>query len=239
MALDLTDIFAEDEDSQIDIKPSFVPDYQVQMRGGYYNADTKSPATVDEWLFKFNDKDVADAFAEMFGGTVMEDTEGDFPLSLFSEAKKINGVVDPENINMEMKQWVNGKLVHHCTGAKFLSHPMNQDLVGTPCGCPPKLEDRKANAKNEMGPKPDITFEFDLYDPNGDSFRVQYLTHSWGLLKVLESLNGDIIVKGNGGPTLVSFGLKQLDFKTKAGKRVTPTVPEVRALKAWNDAIAE
>jgi hypothetical protein len=203
------------------------------MKGGYYDADAKKPVNLTEWLFVFNNPETASAFAELYRGTPVEDEESprDFNISLFSSAATIDGVVTEESFEADMRLYVNGKLVHHCTGTKFLSHPMDDSLIGTPCGCPKSLAERKKAAAAGLGPSPYIDITFTLVDDQ--EYKVKFHTGSWGLLRNLPSLVNAVIAAGRGGEAVVTFGKKEI--QTQKGTAIVPTVDVVGAP---NDAIA-
>lgn len=233
MALDITDLFDADPEAEIKRKPNPNLGIHAQMRGGYYDAEAKKPVNLLKFLFLFNNPENADGIAELFGGTPVEDEEStkDFNISLFSDAETVDGVVTEESFEADLRQFNMGKLVHHCTGTRFKSHPMDDSLIGTPCGCPKSLSERKKAAENKMGPSPWIDITFFL--PNDPDFKIKYHTKSWGLLRNLPSIVNAVIAAGKGSEAVVTFGKKVI--QTQRGEAIVPVVDVVGA---YNDAIA-
>jgi hypothetical protein len=233
MPLDISDLFDADPEAEIKRRPNPNLGIDALMKGGYYDADKKAPVNLTEWLFVFNDPDNAEALAELFGGTPVEDEESpkDFNINLFSSAATVDGVVTEDSFKADMRQYNMGKLVHHCTGVSFLSHPMDDALIGTPCGCPRSFAERKKAAAAGLGPSPYIDITFKL--PQDDEFTVKFHTGSWGLLRNLPSLVNAVIAAGKGGEAVVTFGKKVI--QTQRGEAIVPTVDVV---SAYNDAIA-
>lgn len=233
MALDITDLFDADPEAEIKRRPNPNLGIHALMKGGYYDADAKKPVNLTEWLFVFNDPSNADALAELFGGTPVPDEEStkDFHINLFSSAETVDGVVTEDSFEADMRQYNMGKLVHHCTGTKFKSHPMDDSLIGTPCGCPKVFAERKKLAAAGMGPSPYIDITFTL--PNDNDFKVKFHTGSWGLLRNLPSLVNAVIAAGKGAEAVVTFGKKVI--QTQRGEAIVPVVDVVGA---YNDVIA-
>lgn len=233
MALDLSDLFDADPDAEVKRKPNPNLGIHALMKGGYYDADAKKPVNLTEWMFQFNNPDTASSFAELYQGTPVEDEESprDFNINLFSSAATIDGVVVEDSFQADMRQYSMGKLVHHCTGTKFLSHPLDDSLIGTPCGCPKNFQERKKAAAAGMGPSPYIDITFNLADDQ--EYKVKFHTGSWGLLRNLPSLVSAVIAAGRGGESVVTFGKKEI--QTQKGTAIVPTVDVIGAL---NDVVA-
>lgn len=231
MALAVEDLFAADPEAAATPKGSFNEGISATMHGGYYDAAAKRPVALQQWLFKAGEPTNADALAQLFGGTPVEDAEStkEFFISVFGDSASVSGVLTADDVSADMKLWVNGKLTHHCTGTKFISHPFDESQIGAPCGCPTDMDERKARAKAGMGPSPSIDIEFVLADDV--DFRVRYHTGSWSLLRFLPAIVRKLAAQGE---SLATFELEQIE--TKAGRKFT--VPKVNVGKAWNDAVA-
>ncbi|MER5638411.1 hypothetical protein ABT095_15800 [Kitasatospora sp. NPDC002227] len=193
------------------------------------------PVALSEWRITTGDKAVADAVAQLFGGSVVDtESASERHLEVQTDRAKVLVVLDgPESVTSDLKLWNGSNLVHHCDGVEFLSP---EDLAGRPCGCPTLMEDRKAAHKRKMGPGPAISITFTLADdPELGTFRCQ--TGSWKLAEVLHEL--DNALTRVGAPALAELALEHVEYDTKAGRHVSYYKPTVKVLKAYNDAIAD
>lgn len=233
MALDIDDLFNADPEIEIKRKANPNAGISALMKGGYYDADKGSVQNLLGYMFLLNDPENAKALAGLYGGTPVTDetSEKDFNISLFPESTNFDGVVTADSFTADMRLYVNNQLTHHCTGTKFLSHPLDESLIGTPCGCPTSLENRKKAANAKVGPSPHIEIVFSL--PNDDDFKVKMNTSSWSILRILPSIVNQVIAAGRGGEALVNFSKKQVTTSTRSF-----IVPEITVKGAYNDAIA-
>ena len=194
------------------------------------------PEALSEWRITTGDPSVAQAVAQLFGGTPVTDDQStaENNIEVQTDKAKILVVIDgPESVASDMKLWNRGVLVHHCDGVEHLSP---EDVKGRKCGCPPLMEDRKAAAKRFMGPGPSIGITFALADdPELGKFRFQ--SGSWKLTEVLHEI--DNALARVGGPALCELGLELVEYTTKKGRDVSYFKPTVKVLKAYNDAIAD
>ncbi|MFD7257806.1 hypothetical protein [Streptomyces sp. NPDC059874] len=240
------DIWVTDPENKPEPRVTYSDDTVGRLHSGYMdetNPKKPQPVALTEWRFSTGERTVGDAVAQLFGGTPVENEESTSEnfIDVFTNATKIPVIIDPDGIESDMKQWINGKLVHHCTGARFLSHP-DEDNIGTPCGCPALFAERKQRAKDYMGPNPSITVTFSLADdPELGLFKFQ--TGSWTLAKILHESEEALARVGAGGSVLAELELKYVEFVlTKGkdrGKTVSYTKPEIHIKKSYNDAIAE
>lgn len=239
-------IWATDPDNKPKERVSFADDTVGKISAGYQEFDERSkrmvPKTLTEWRFATGERAVADALAQLFGGTPVENEESasEHFIDVFSAVPKVNVIVEPGGISADMKQWNSGKLVHHCDGQYFKSHPRGDEMIGAPCGCPSLFAERKQADKDGIGPKPSITVTFRLADdPELGTFKFQ--TGSWTLAAVLhESLDKLARI---GTTALASLELEYVEFVAKngpmRGKTVSYTKPVLRVLKAYGEAIAD
>lgn len=200
------------------------------------------PIALDTFRFTTGKQEVADAVALLFGGSVVEgDVSKEEFLEVVTSADKLLVVADsPSALDSDYKKWDGGQLTHHCDGDAFLSHPVNEDLIGSPCGCPRLFQERKDAANAKIGPKPDIWLTCRLADdPDLGTFR--FRTGSWTLAKVLHEVEDafDMI----GGAALVELSLTLVEYTPKKGKMRNKLVsfyqPGIKILKSWNDAISD
>lgn len=239
-------IWATDPDNKPRERAAYSDDTVGKISAGYQEFDERSkrmvPKTLTEWRFATADPKVANAVAQLFGGSPVEneETQSEQFIDVFSEAPKLPVIIEQDGISADMKQWYNGKLVHHCDGQYFKSHPRGDELIGRPCGCPTLFAERKQADKDGMGPKPSIEVKFRLADdPELGIFK--FTTGSWTLAAVLhEALDK---LERVGVAALASLELEHVEFVGKngpmRGKTVSYTKPVIRVLKAYDDAIAD
>lgn len=234
-------IWAQDEENKPKARVVYTDDTVGRLHSGYMDeSDPKKPKPVSlsEWRVSTGDKVVADAVAELFGGTPVENEESQSEnfIDVFTSATKIPVIIEPDGIYWDMKQWINGKLVHHCDGYNFLSHPRDESLIGTPCGCPVLFAERRQAAKDYQGPNPSIKVTFRLADdPELGLFSFQ--TGAWTLFKVLHESEGAL--EDVGGTATGELELEYVEYTPTKGpmrnKLVSYTKPNIligRAYKA-------
>ncbi|MGW0530678.1 recombination directionality factor [Streptomyces sp. NPDC003032] len=239
-------IWAGDEDNKPKERQTYSDDSVGRLHSGATEVNERGntvPVALTEWRFSTGEKQVAEAAAQLFGGTPVENEESTSEnfIDVFTSATKIPVIVEADGIHWDMKQWVNGKLKHHCDGFNFVSHK-DEEKVGRECGCPSLFALRKAAAKDDDGPNPSIVVTFKLADdPELGEFKFQ--TGSWTLMAVLHEAEDALARIGQGGPVLAELELEYVEFVlTKGkdkGKTVSYTKPVIRVKKSYNDAIAD
>ncbi|QAX95016.1 recombination directionality factor [Streptomyces phage Sebastisaurus] len=240
-------IWAGDEENKPKERKTYSDDSVGRLHSGTSEVNEQGKTVgvaLSEWRFSTGEKHVAEAVAQLFGGTPVENEESTSEnfIDVFTSATKLPVILEADGIHWDMKQWINGKLKHHCDGFTFVSHPKDEKLVGSPCGCPSLFAERKAAAKDDDGPNPSITVTFKLADdPELGEFRFQ--TGAWTLMAVLHESEDALARIGQGGPVLAELELEPVDFVIKKGpKRGTPVSyikPVIRVKKSYNDAIAD
>lgn len=213
---------------------------------GTFNAGAKDAdgngVSIGTFRLMASERSVAEAIAQAYGGEVIEtETASDQFIQVITNAEKLEVIADgPDALTSDFKQWNNGKLVHHCDGVLFLSHLMDENLIGQPCNCPKLFNDRKTAYRNGMGPGPDIRITFRLADdPELGTF--VFKSGAWTLLKVLhEAENG---LEEIGGEALVELSLELVEFDIKKGPNkgthVSYYKPNIVPRKPWGEAIAD
>jgi hypothetical protein len=238
-------IWAKDEENKPAERKVYTDDTVGRLHSGYMdesNPKKPQPVALSDWRFSTGDKTVADAVAALFGGTPAENEESESEnfIDVFTESAKVPVLIEQDGIYWDMKQWINGKLVHHCDGFDFLSHPKDDELIGTPCGCPTLFAERKQAAKDYQGPNPAITVTFRLADaPELGEFKFQ--TGAWTLFKVIHESEGAL---ENVGETATgSLELEYVEYTPKKGpmrnKLVSYTKPNINIGRAYAGADAE
>ncbi|WP_194292724.1 recombination directionality factor, partial [Streptomyces katsurahamanus] len=155
----------------------FSEDFVGRFRSGRMVGNR--PESLATWRVTTGDPAVADAVSKLMGGTSSEwETTGEDFNEIVTETDKILVVIDgSQGVKADMQLWGRSGLIHHCDGVEFLSP---EEDKGEPCGCPPLMEDRKAQDKSGRGPKPHTNVVFRLADDyHLGKFRFQ--STSWKL----------------------------------------------------------
>ncbi|WP_433858222.1 hypothetical protein [Streptomyces kronopolitis] len=239
-------IWAGDEDNKPKKRETYSDDTVGRLHSGYSEKNEKGnmvPVALSEWRFSTGEKTVADAVAQLFGGTPVENEESTSEnfIDVFTSKDRIPVVIEADGVFWDMKLWWNGKLKHHCDGFEFLSHK-DEDAIGQPCGCPTLFDERKAAAKEGDAPNPAQVVTFSLADdPELGKFKFQ--TGSWTLFKVIHEAEDDVERIGKGGSVLAYLELELVEYTPKKGpmrnKLVSYYKPVINVVKAYDDAIAE
>lgn len=226
-------IFETDPEAMPKARPSFADDTVGRFHSG--RQVNNVPEALSEWRITTGDPDVAEAVAQLFGGSPVEtDSASENFIEVLSDKETVLVVLDgPSAIYSDMKLWNRSKLVHHCDGVEFLSP---DERKGKPCGCPALMAERKQAAKDFMGPAPSITVTFRLADdPELGKFKFQ--TGSWSMAEVLHEY--DNALSRVDGPALAELTLELVEYETKKGRQVSYYKPVVKVLKSYSDAIAD
>lgn len=236
------DIWSTDPNNKPKERVSFSDDTVGQFHSGYTDTDAKGnniPVALDKWRVSTGDPVVADAVAQLLGGQPdVTDRASEKNIDVFTNQEKVLVVVDgPKALYSDMKLWNGNKLVHHCTGTKYLSP---EERAGKPCGCPELFAERKAAAKDRMGPSPAISLTFRLADdPTLGKFKFQ--TASWVMASILHEYENAL--EAVGGPALIELSLELVEFTIKKGSNkglaVSYYKPVLKVLKAYEDAITD
>lgn len=237
MTDNLGDIFGEDEEAPTTRPKS---DLVGRVSTGYFDKATNTPGQLTEFRFMVSSKDVAQAVAQRLGGAPLEieDAKGEFFIQVQTDAEVLRDVVlaGPDAIYTDQKWWVNGELLHHCTGRYYL----DDERKGQRCDCPPTFEEKKA--KGNRGAKPDIRVRFTFADdPELGIFELK--SSSWMFRKTLHEAVNDVERVGEGGPTVVNIVNELVEYTPKKGKMANKLVsyrkPLIQARAAYDDAITD
>ncbi|QPB09714.1 recombination directionality factor [Streptomyces phage Shaeky] len=211
----------------------FADDFVGRFRSGRMVGNR--PESLATWRVTTGDPEVAEKVSELMGGTSNEwETTGEDFNEIITETDKVLIVIDgPGALTADMKLWGRSGLIHHCDGVEFLSPDEDK---GQPCGCPPLMEDRKAQAKSGRGPAPNTNLVFRLADDyHLGKFRFQ--STSWKLAEVIHEI--DAALSSFKGEVLAELSLELVEFTTKAGRDVSYRKPVVKVIKAWADAVTD
>lgn len=234
-------IWDTDPDNKPKERPKFTDDTVGKFHSGRMGEDG-NPETLSEWKVTTGDPVVAEAIAQIYGGEPLEtDSTSENFIEVFTDRSSVPVILDgPDSIYVDMKQWNRGKLVHHCDGSSFLSHPSRDELIGQPCGCPALFAERKQLARDYMGPSPSIEITFRLAD-DPELGKFKFRTGSWVMAAVLHEYGNAL--DNIPGEALAELTLTPVEFKAKNGPRkgqmVSYTKPELNRIRSYNKAIAE
>lgn len=227
-------VFETDPDARPKERPAYSSDHIGTFAAGKKDADG-NPMALGSWRILTGEPQVADALAQLFGGTV-EDTESsaDHHIAVDTDAVTVLVVVDGTSaLRSDMKLWNRNKLVHHCDGIYFESP---EEKRGNRCGCPETMAERKQAAKDYVGPSPSIELEFRLAD-DFELGKFRFKTGSWTLVDVLHNVENAL--DAIDGPALCELTLELVEYTTKKGRAVSYHKPVINVLKSYNDAIAD
>ncbi|MFJ3084446.1 hypothetical protein ACIPJG_32480 [Streptomyces halstedii] len=247
MANNLFSIFETDPDAKPKPrKQSFSDDIVGRFRAGRLVG--KQPESLNEWRVTTGDPMVAEVISQLMGGETEEwETEKEDNLQVLTTSKSVEIVIENSDaIDASMKLFGFSGLTHHCDGVKYLSDD-DPTLVGTPCGCPALLEDRKARARSGKGPKPSIDIVFSLAaHPEIGKFR--FNSGGWSLVNVLHEIieaidtvggreeDADGKVTDKGRPVRATLAIEHVAYTTKAGRDVAYNRPVVDVLGVYETA---
>ena len=207
------------------------PDVVFQLKSG--TKVGSRPQTLSEWRVLAADPKIAAAVAELYGGQPREwDPTKELGMEVMTSTSSIPVVVS--NIDERLVQWGPRGPIHQCDGEFFLS-PVPR--AGNPCGCPPTLRERKAAARDGIGPSPRISIQLRF----ADDYHLgagRYIATSWSFVQeylpqVREDL--DRIM----GEALCTLSIERVQYTTKAGMNVDYRRPALIVQGSWNEAIAE
>ncbi|MBB1251857.1 recombination directionality factor [Streptomyces alkaliterrae] len=230
--MSLLTIFETDPDAKPKPRQVFTDDTVGRFHSGRQVGG--APEALSEWRISTGDPEVAAAVARLFGGEPVEtDATGEHCIDVLTDRESVPIILEgPEAIYADMKLWNRSKLVHHCDGSVYLSP---DDRKGKPCHCPELFAERKAAARDFMGPTPSISLTFRLADdPDLGKFRFQ--SGSWVMASVLHEYENDLAEID--GPALADLALELVEYTVKKGKNKGRNVsyykPVLRVLKSYN-----
>jgi hypothetical protein len=192
------------------------------------------PVSLADWRVTTGDPAIADAIAQLYGGAPAEwDTPKDDALQVLTTVPAVQIVLSgTKAIEDKLIQWGRKGPIHECNGVTSL---MDRNF-GEPCGCPELLMDRKAAARDEVGPAPHIKVTFRL----AEDYELgvgQFVSTSWDLLTSLYEVQNDLDAVG--GEALCELSLELVEYTTKKGIEVSYRKPVIKVLKSFNEAIGE
>jgi len=213
-----------------------------QLRTGMQVPDERNPKrmkgiSLPNWRAVTEDESVADALAELYGGTAEEfDPTKALPWHVLTPTNSIEVVIDGSKaIEDKLIQWGGvGGPVHECDGEFFLSPPEDK---GEPCGCPSTLKERKQRASNNRGPKPAITVEFTLAGAGEDLGKGKLIATAWSTAEVIHNVKNELDAVG--GPALCRLVIEHVEYTSKVHGLVSYYWPNIEVLGSYNDAIAD
>ncbi|MFF4578233.1 hypothetical protein ACFY15_07515 [Streptomyces sp. NPDC001373] len=189
------------------------------------------PESLATWRVTTGDPEIAEKVSELMGGTPAEwETSGEDFNEVVTQLDKVLIVIEgPNALTMENCQWGHSGLIHHCDGVESLM----EKNKGQPCGCPPLMEDRKAQAKSGRGPAPDTNLVFRLAE-DYDLGKFRFKSASWKLAEVVHEI--DEALSRHKGEVLAELCLELVEFTTKSGQGVRYRKPMITVLSAHDPA---
>jgi hypothetical protein len=225
-------------------KPAAREEYSDDSAGtfsiGRMGEDGK-PESLDTFRMVTASPATAEAIALLLGGSVTElETDKDAYLEVITARNLVPVIVaSPAGLYSDLKLWSKAnKLVHHCDGDTFLSP---DEKKGRPCGCPELFAERKAAARDGVGPSPSIELTFRLAeDPELGEFK--FRTGSWTLAATLYQVEEKFDNIGQ-REALAELTLEFVEFTIKKGPdkgvKVSYYKPGIKVVKAYGEAIAD
>lgn len=232
-------IFDTDPDAKPKERPEVQqysrPDYAFQFRSGMKGANGK-PVSLANWRVLTGDPLVADAVAELMGGTPEEyDATKELNLHVMTETDSVEIVIDGSKaIEDKLILWGPGGPIHECDGEFFLSPPEDK---GTACGCPPILSERKELARRRRGPQPAINVAFKFAGHGNELGTGKLIATAWSLAEVIHEVKHALDQVE--GEALCRLELVPVNYTSKIHGAVSYTWPKITVLGSYNDAIAE
>lgn len=208
-------------------------EFAFQFRTGMQRDN--NPVSLAKWRVTMGDPAVADAIAQLFGGSSQEwDPAKDHNLQVLTDRESVEIVINgPEDVEDKLIKWGRGGPEHECDGETFLSPDEDK---GNPCGCPTSLKARKAAARKGRGPSPAITIRFRLAD-DMELGQGKFLGTAWSLAEVVHTLKNDLAAVGE--PALCSMTIERHEFVNEDDELIKYKKPVIKVLGSYNAAIAE
>ncbi|WP_329348877.1 hypothetical protein OG226_11950 [Streptomyces sp. NBC_01261] len=182
-----------------------------------------SPVALSAWRVTTDDRDLADALAELYGGVPEASVSADcFGYEVLTRRDAVSIMVNgSQSLALRMVLRGAGETFHVCDGVKLLE-PLGAG--DEPCGCGPTLAERKTAARTGRGPKPEAHLRFRLSDlPEAGTF--QLVSTSWEFAESLPVL--EHALDEAGGPALCVLRYELVEFTTRSGVEVSYRTPVV------------
>ncbi|WP_327254097.1 hypothetical protein [Streptomyces sp. NBC_01244] len=228
-------IFATDPDAKPKPKPEndFSNDHTFSFRSGM--VVNKKPVSLAKWRVTTGDPTVADAVAQLLGGSAEEyDPTKEQNLHVLTDADTVEVVIDGSRaIEDKLILWGRTGPIHECDGVAFLSPP---ERKGEPCGCPKLMTERKELARQGIGPAPAINITFRLAH-DYELGKGRFIASAWSLAEVIHEVKDAL--DDVEGEALCKFTLEHVSYVNKAGVKVDFRKPVIEVIGSYNDAVAE
>ncbi|MCX5153712.1 hypothetical protein OG914_06765 [Streptomyces sp. NBC_00291] len=228
-------IFATDPDAKPKPKPEldFSTDFTFQFRSGM--VVNKKPISLPAWRVVTGDPLVADAVAQLLGGTVEEyDSTKEANLHILTEAESVEVVIDGSKaVDDKLILWGRTGPIHECDGVAFLSPP---ERKGDPCGCPKLMTERKEMARQGIGPAPAINVTFRLAH-DYELGKGRLIASAWTLAEVIHEVKDAL--DDVDGEALCRLTLEHVSYVNSTGVKVDFRKPVIEVIGSYNDAVAE
>ncbi|MFG2233349.1 hypothetical protein ACGFNX_25690 [Streptomyces sp. NPDC048723] len=192
------------------------------------------PQALGTWRVTTDDADVAARVASFLGGEPRPNGGGGLAHEVLTSRDSVRVIIEgPDAVAARMLLWSSKGIVHECDGSRFLAP---EEKKGQPCGCPPRLEDKKLAARDGRGPIPSIDVAFRIaVTPTLGEFH--FRTSSWqaaaqfsGLADALERVDG---------PAVCDLTMELVELTTRTGRSVRYRRPVVTVLGSTDTVAPE
>ncbi|MFF4495519.1 hypothetical protein [Streptomyces sp. NPDC001546] len=228
-------IFATDPDAKPKPKPEtdFSNDFTYSFRSGM--VVNKKPVSLATWRVTTGDPTVADAVAQLLGGSAEEyDPTKEQNLHVLTDATTVEVVIDGSRaIEDKLILWGRTGPIHECDGVSFLSPPERR---GEPCGCPKLMTERKELARQGIGPAPAINVTFRLAH-DYELGKGRFIASAWSLAEVIHEVKDAL--DDVDGEALCRLTLEHVSYVNKQGVKVDFRKPVIEVIGSYNDAITD
>ncbi|MER5887125.1 hypothetical protein ABT160_25155 [Streptomyces sp. NPDC001941] len=228
-------IFATDPEAKPKPKPEtdFSNDFTFSFRSGM--VVNKKPVSLANWRVTTGDPTVADAVAQLLGGSAEEyDPTKEQNLHVLTDTPSVEVVIDGSRaIEDKLILWGRTGPIHECDGVNFLSPP---ERKGEPCGCPKLMTERKELARQGIGPAPAINVTFRLAH-DYELGKGRFIASAWTLAEVIHEVKDAL--DDVDGEALCRFTLEHVSYVNKSGVKVDFRKPVIEVIGSYNDAVAD
>ena len=201
-------------------------DFVGRFRSGAQTAAGR-PLSLQEWRVTTSDPAVADAIANLYGGTPQNwQTKTDETTEVYTTESSMKIILDgPESVSSGLILWGrNNQPIRKCDG-----QIQGDPNAGAACVCPSDINERREAAKAGSGCDISISLVFRLADPEARDLGLwRFNSSSWTLAREIGSATSDLDALD--GPALAELSLVQVSYETRAGQRREFTKPVLTIL---------
>lgn len=221
-------------------KTSFADDVVGRFRSGY--VANKRPVALQEWRVTTGDPEVADAIADLLGGSEPKewDASGEDNLEVYSDANEVEVILDGSRALRQAMVLYGRKGTIYVSDGETISYPDDRKGEADP-QAGQTLQERKAAAKDGTGAEPRIEIFFRLAEkPDLGIFKFQ--SGSWSLASDLAYHGTEDEIEeiaADGAKVRASLSLELVEFVAKNGPRAGQTVSYTKPVLKVLGPVAE